>query len=236
MKNLILALIFPLLTACGGFKSLELPPVGVPNPQGGVVVGRAVIQVSTPQEYITKSFWRFLHYLNEFLSPVAYAASTPGSGSTTVTYTNAPSVTYTLNVSGLAPNITPTFTGETLDLGSVTISVLTDNNLKVCGTGGNTKCTQATISMYTTGTTAGFLNTGDTYGVPVYAGTLNPTTQVGLGAGNAVAVQQVTILASTNKQHLTDFPSPTYAITSDFSNAGSGNYSMTLVIEYVLSP
>ena len=237
MKNLLAILLtLVTLTACGpGFKaSSPLSQPGVPAADGSVVVGRAIVQVSTPGEFLTMS-GKMLRLFRELIEPMAYASSTPGRGSTTVTYTNAPTVTYTLNVSGLAPTFTPTFTSETLNLGSVTISALTDNNLKVCGSGSQ-KCTQSLIRVYTTGSTAGFLNTGDTYGTPVYAGTLNPTTQVGLTSAAAVVVQQFTIPASENKQHLTDFPSPTYAISSDFSNAGSGNYSMALVVEYVLTP
>lgn len=236
MKKLLLMTMFLGLAACGkNFQPANSPQVGVPQEDGGVVVGSAMLTISTPGEYQTAAC-KVFKFLQNLILSTSYASSVPGSGNTTVTFNNAPGVTFTISVSGLAPTFTPTFTGETLNLGSIVISALTDNNLKVCGAGNNQKCTQAVIRMYTTGTTAGFLNTGDTYGVPVYAGTLNPTTQVGLGQANAVIVQQVTIANGTNKQHLTDFPSPTYAITSDFSNAGSGAYSMAMTIEYVLNP
>lgn len=158
------------------------------------------------------------------------------SGNTTVTYSNAVSTNFTINVSALAPSVTPTFNGDILNLGTVSVASLSDNNLKVCGSGSNQKCNQAIIRVYNTGSIAGFINSAENYSTPVFAGTLNPTNEIGLTAQNSVQVQLHTIPTSQHKIKLAaDFPSASYAITSDFSNAGVGAYTMVLVIEYALS-
>lgn len=226
MKLPIALLLSSCLFGCGSSGTPNGPnPPKNPVPIDEVIHGMAIIQVSAQQSDM------FSRLMSHFF-PVAYAAT----GTTTVTYTNSPNTTFTLDVSSLAPNFTPTFTGSTLNLGNVTVSALSDNNLKVCNPGGNTKCTTATIQVYTTGSVAGFVNTADSYGAPVYTGTLNPTTQIGLNTAGAVAVQTFTIGSTVHRLTLADFPSPTYAVTSDFSNAGAGSYSMTYVVQYALSP
>jgi len=204
--SLIMSCVF--LSACGGVAT-----VGKIGSDETVVHGRAYVHVS-----------------NGSSNSGVHQRS---SASTTVTYTNAPSTTFTINAASLVPG---SFTGTTLSLGSVTVSSLQDNNLKVCNPGGNTKCTQGIIRVYTTGTVAGFVNTVDLYGAPVYTGTLNPTTQVGLNSVGAVQVELTTIASSTHALNLSAFPSPTYSVNSDFSNAGAGNYSMVYVVEYALAP
>jgi hypothetical protein len=92
------------------------------------------------------------------------------------------------------------------------------------------------IRVYTTGNVAGFVNIDDQYGAPVYAGTLTPTTAVGLNAAGAVNTATDTIPSSTHVLNLAAaFPSANYNVTSDFSNAGAGSYSMSFVMEYALS-
>jgi hypothetical protein len=232
MKHSIAFMSLVLLSACGGSPNVvsevpqPLPPIEIPGPDNVVVHGRAVVVISNEQETA------FMNLFNRFIVPRAYAST----GSTTVTYTNAASTNFTISVAGLAPTFSPTFTGDTLNLGSVVLSGLNDNNLKVCNPGGNTKCTQAIIRVYTTGSTAGFVHTTDLYGAPVYTGTLNPSTAVGLNAGGSVQTQLFAIGSTVHKVVLADFPSPTYAVTSDFSNAGAGPYSMTYVVEYALAP
>lgn len=231
MKSLLLALSLLALTACGG-RSFQpvgngfVPPNGPSVVDDSIVRGVAVITVTTDQ---TLAIFK---YLNDLLMSTAFAAST---ATTTVTYNNAPAVTFTINTAALTAGA---FTGDTLSLGAVTVSSLKDNNLKLCAPGGNTKCTTAILRVYTTGSVAGFVNTSDSpqYGAPVFASGLNPTTALPL-LSPGVAVQQVTGMA--NSKHtvlLTDFPSPTYNVTSDFSNAGSGSYSMVFVVEYALAP
>lgn len=214
------------LMACGNNPefNLNLPPVGVVEEDGAVVHGRAIMEVSSEQQ---SSLAKILQ--NLWIAK-AYAAT----GSTTVTYTNAAAVNFTINVASLTPGA---FSGTTLSLGSVGLSTLRDNNLRECGTSGHEKCHNAAIRVYTTGgSTAGFVHASDGYGVPVYTGTLNPTSAVGLNAAGSVQVQTLSIPNNKNVVNLTDFPSPTYSVSADFSNAGAGNYSMTYVVEYVLLP
>lgn len=220
-----LAALVLMLSACGGAPtySTEAPtaPIGVPGADGLTVHGRAWVTVTSAAP--TPYAWVF----RAFTPPTAYAAS----GSANVTYTNSPSTSFAINASNL---VAAGLTGNTLSLGSVSLAGLSDNNLKVCGSGGATKCTQALIRVYTTGSIAGFVNAADAYGAPVYAGTLNPTTALGLGSAGSVPVQTLTIGASKHTVSLADFPSPTYSVTSDFSNAGAGGYSMVFVVEYAL--
>ncbi len=227
--NVVMGVFALALVGCGGYvptAGSPLPPVGVPGEDGAVIHGRAEVSVESVQEYAV------IKMLREMLFPQTKWAAT---GATVVTYTNVASTNFTIDVANLG-GVGATFSGDTLNLGYVSLSGLNDNNLKVCNPGGNTKCTQAVIRVYTTGATAGFVHQTDGYGLPVYAGTLNPSSQVGLNAGGSVQVQTYTIPAGKNRIRLTEFPSPSYTVTSDFANAGVGTYGMTLVVEYVLFP
>jgi hypothetical protein len=219
------------LSACGPGLGQEenrpgpnpvLPPVGVTEDDGAVVHGRAMVEVSSNQATILVRLW-------DMLITQARAAT----GTTTVTYNNVASTNFSIDVASLGA---AGFSGDTLSLGSVSLASLDDNHLKVCNPGGNTKCTKAAIRVYTTGSVAGFVHTVDLYGVDVFAGALNPNTPVGLNAGGSVEVQTYTIPNSKKRLKMIEFPSPTYSISSDFSNGGSGDYSMTLVVEYILLP
>lgn len=222
-------LAFALMQGCGSSQDESghgpaIPPGVGPGAQddGSVVRGVAIVTITNTQEtQLTKLFG--------LLMPSAYAAT----GSMVVTYVNAASVSFTINTAAF---LAGSFTGTTLSLGHVDLASLDDNSLKVCNPGGNTKCTQGIIRVYTTGTTAGFVHTVDGYGAPVYTGSLNPSTALGLNTAGAVQVQNVAIAGNKNRLRLSDFPTPDYAVTSDFSNAGSGSYSMTYVVEYALAP
>lgn len=155
------------------------------------------------------------------------------TGSTTVTYTNVASTNFSINVAALVPG---SITGNTLSLGHVDLATLSDNNLKVCNPGGSTKCTQAIIRIFTTGSISGFVHNTDNYGAPIFAGTLNPSTAIGLNAAGSVQVQTVSISGTKHKLNLSDFPSPAYPVSVDMSNAGAGSYSANFTIEYTLSP
>jgi len=200
----------------------SLPPVGQPLADDSVIRGRAEFQVSASND---TAFHKFI----KELLPYAYAAT----GGYTVTYTNAAAVSFTINVAAFAA---AGFSGDILSLGHVDLASLDDNSLKVCGVGGNQKCVKGIIRVYTTGLVSGFVNTDDgSYGAPVYAGSLNPTTAVGLNSAGAAQVQVVNIANNKNRLRLSDFSSPQYNVNADFANAGSGNYSMNFVVEYILS-
>lgn len=221
------AISLSMLSGCGGADngpaaSNPLPPIDTPLPDNTVVHGQAVVFVSSTQETA-------LFKLFNSLMPSAYAST----GSVVVTYNNSASTNFTINANSL---VAGAFTGNTLSLGSVSLATLDDNNLKVCNPGGNSKCTSAIIRVYNTGSLAGFVNTADSYAAPVYAGTLNPSTALGLNSAGAVQVQTASISGSTHRLTISSFPSPTYNVTSDFSNAGAGSYSMTFVVEYALAP
>jgi len=227
---LIAACLIATLPGCGkalptDFKlrtALPLPPIDITGADGSVIHGRGIYTLQSEQQTA------MLKLFNQIF-PLAYATS----GSTSVTYTNAVSTDFTIDVSSFVPG---SFTGTTLSLGSVGLGSLSDNNLNVCGNTHSTKCTQASIRVYTTGTLAGFVNTGDSFGAPVYTGTLNPTSVVGLNSAGSVQVQTLTIPTTKHKLKLSDFPNPTYSVTSDFTDAGSGSYQMVYVVEYALLP
>lgn len=152
-----------------------------------------------------------------------------------ITVIESPQTSITLNNSDFSP---PTITPNVLNFGYLGLSSLLDNDLQVCGTNGNQKCNTALIRIYTTGVAgAGLYNSAGGYGAPllVSQGTDTPSV-VGLGAANAVVLQTYAIPRTTNVLRLTDFsPTPLYNIQADFTNAGTGSYETTIVIEYDLS-
>ena len=229
MKKLVfLALTLLALTGCGEFRAIhhlsDEPPVGTPGYDGLIVHSRATFLV-THQNGQT-----VVQRIYSFMIPQAFAANPT---SVPITVVNAPNASMTVNSSTLTAG---PITNDILGLGSATITDLRDNQLKVCGTG-NQKCGTAVIRMYTTGSAgAGLYNTADGYGAPLRAGMGATRSVVGLGAANAAIVQTYTIPSNKNVIRETDFASPmTYNVDSDFSNAGSGTYTTTLVIEYGLA-
>lgn len=157
---------------------------------------------------------------------------------TTVTYSSAEKGTLNLDVGSLT--LVESLDENTLEFGSVTITKINVNKLKICGVGGDEKCTQAIIRIYSTELPAflgmaGLINTTDGYGVDVYSGVLTATEPVGLDAINAAIVQSYTIPANDKKLTGDDFTDLTYVIEADFSNAGFGDYEMDLVIEVAVA-
>lgn len=219
------------LAACndGTFGPVEnnlIPQLGPSLIDESIVRGIALVSVSSDQTSSIVKLFKEIFFLK---------SATASTGTTTVTYNNAPSVTFTLNTATLTGGA---FTGNILSMGAVTVSALKDNNLKLCGGGGNQKCTTAILRVYTTGSVAGFVNTSDSpqYGVPVFVSGLNPATALVIGSPG-VNVDQVTgIPSSKHTIQLSDFAPTTYNVTSDFSNAGSGTFQMTFVVEYALAP
>lgn len=222
VRSMLVGCVAAMNAACGSNPPPvgPVPPVG-PQSDGSVVRAVAVVHVSRDAPTFARHVWDLI------IPPVCAA-----TGSTVVTYNNAGVTSFALDTTAFTPG---SFTGTTLSIGNVALSALDDNTLKVCGVGGNQKCLQAIIRVYTTGATAGFVHDVDGYGAPVYAGNLNPSTEVGLNTAGSVQVQVVSIAANKNRLRLSDLPSPTYPVSADFSNAGSGSYSMTFVVEYALS-
>lgn len=150
-----------------------------------------------------------------------------------VTVTNAAATSMTLDNSGFVP---PTISNAMMDFGNLAISALSDNDLKVCGAGGNQKCGTALIRIFTTGTAgAGLFNSADNYGVPLTAALTTPLT-IGLNAAAAAVMQTISIPANKRVVRLSDFsPTPSYNVKADFTDAGTGSFSTTIVVEYALA-
>lgn len=198
-------------------KSIQtamLLPVDVPNSDGSVIKSRTVLDVGVGGSH--KLF------------------SVTGSQTIPVSVTNAASTTVVYSTANF---VIPAISTAVLDCGSLSISQLSDNNLMVCGTNGKTACTSAVIRIYTTGVAgAGVYNAAGGYGAPLSAGLNSPLSTVGLSSGNAAVVQTVSIPSTTHVLTASAFGTPTYKVQADFSNAGAGTYSTSLVLEYVLLP
>jgi hypothetical protein len=162
-----------------------------------------------------------------------HAGARNPSGSQPVSVTLASSTSMTIDNSKFT---VPAISNAVLSFGSLLVNTLHDNNLNVCGTDGKTKCGTALLRAYTSGVAgAGLWNATDGYGAPITASLTNPLT-VGLGAAGAAIMQTFAIPASKHVIQLKDFTAtPSYAISVDFTLAGAGSYSTTLVIEYGLT-
>lgn len=228
MRALISLLLVLGCAGCGpGFEAIkyDLPPVGEPA-DGLIVKSRSVFLVTTENGKTV------VQRIQSFILPVANAANPT---SIPISVVNAPNAQMTVNSANFAA---PTITNDSLEFGSLTITQLRDNNLKVCGSNGKQKCGLAVIRMYTTGAAgAGLYNSADSFGAPITAGMGSIRELVGLGAVNAAIVQTYTIPANRNSIRETNFtPQPmTYNVSVDFTEAGTGTYSTTLVVEYGLA-
>lgn len=150
-----------------------------------------------------------------------------------VTVTNAAAVDMTLDNSAFVP---PTISNSVMNFGDIAIGSLLDNDLKVCGPSQNQKCNTALIRVFTSGSSGtGLFNEIDGYGVPLTS-MLTTALTVGLGAANAAVMQTLSIPANKRVIRLSDFtPAPVYQIHADFTDAGAGTFSTTIVIEYALT-
>ena len=123
-------------------------------------------------------------------------------------------------------NITP--------YGSLDVTNIYDNRLRVCGTTGKDKCKTAMLRIFTKGAGAGFWNAVDGYGAPI----LTTGNVVGLDVGGAYIVKTVTIPLLKFIVKFSDFssngqPLP-IPIAIDFTDAPYGDYATTIIIQYAL--
>jgi hypothetical protein len=117
--------------------------------------------------------------------------------------------------------------------GSLDISKLRDNKLRVCGTNGNAQCATAALRVYTSGKPgSGLWNDDAGYGLPISTN----GNEVGLTAANAVLLDSIDI-SGMRRLSLADFTTETsfqVPLAVNFDNAGAGSYGATIVMEYVL--
>jgi len=213
MKTCLIALVGAIvLSACG--KSDDRNPLAGVSPDQYVVKARAEFQLTT--------------------NTAARGFRGATSQTQPVTVTMAPSTSMTLDNTSFTA---PTITNGVMDFGSLKVSALSDNNLKVCGAGGTTACGTALIRLFTQGVSgAGIFNAADNLGAPLTASLTTPLS-VGLLVANAAVMQTFTIPATKKVVRLADFsPAPNYNMKADFTNAGAGTYTTTIVVEYALAP
>jgi hypothetical protein len=242
---LSMVLTMAMLTACSkGFEvnTGGLPPTGAPAPSDDwLIVDRAVVVVSqNPDGTYTA---KILPKIFGLFVSTAYAytgAAAPQATLNAITYNNpASTVGFTLSQATTAGS----YTGDILSFGNFAITGLDDNTLNKCSVSGvdsgagTAKCTRAAIRVYSaTGnlnsSTGVFCNATDNYCVPL---TVN-SVAVGVGVANAAYAQNLTIASNKNRLRVTDFTTAqaNFPVAMDMSNAGSGSYSATLIVEYVL--
>ncbi len=180
---------------------------------------------------------------NAALAPLAATTVTTG-----VTITNSASSYISTDLSGFKGNPLTITKNAITNLGTISIIDLFDNNLKICGSDGDQKCTKAFIRSYTTGTPIpGIYNSDINYGAPLYGGLPNSSPGVatglpliGLNTANAAVFQIITIPTTQYVLGMTDFGGSSaipliYNFVADFTQAGAGVYKTTLVIEYGIS-
>jgi hypothetical protein len=144
-----------------------------------------------------------------------------------VTGTVVESVIFVLSNSNF---VLPTTLTGIVSYGSLDVTAIYDNRLRVCGTDGKTRCKKAALRIFTRGNGAGFWNADDLYGAPI----LTKGNNIGLEVAGAYTVKSIDI---TNKRvvKLADFggklPIP---ISIDFNDAPYGDYSTTLIVQYLL--
>jgi hypothetical protein len=190
------------------------------------------IQNGITNDFVSKS--KFTAIVSSDGKIAEFALSNPSS--LPVTVVNSASSTMQVDTSGFQ---IPQISNAVLNFGNLKISDLMDNDLKVCGTSGHTRCGSAVIRIYTSGTAGpGLYNAADGYGAPITAALgAGPDLTVGLDAANSAVVQTYAIPNGKNVLRLSDFlVVPNYLIKSDFTNAGAGSYATKIVIEYGLIP
>jgi hypothetical protein len=208
------------LTACvgnGGSKPSNSQTLGV-QPDGAVVksIFKMVMTSDATGVHLTDTS--------------GYPANFP------VTVINSPSTTMTISTAKIT---VPPITSAPLSFGSLFYTALQDNNLRVCGASAADHCSTAIIRVYTIGTAGpGFWNAKDGYGMPITTMLIGgPAQTVGLNVAGAVELERAMIRIDQNVLRLADFPIlPEFTINTDFTNAGTGTYYTTLVVEYVLLP
>ena len=194
--------------------SLPNRPVPAPAIDDAIVKGRWELEMTSSGENLSFGMLQ----------------TTKGSATQTISGVVAANVKFTVVSTNFS---TPPATGLA-SYGTLNITSLSDNALRVCGAQGNQKCTEGEIRVFTSGSPgAGLWSAVEGYGLPITTGTAT----VGLNATEAASIKKVAILGNTRVLKLSDFAagnSLDIPFNVDFTDAAAGNYSTTLNIEYVV--
>lgn len=148
----------------------------------------------------------------------------------TVVGTVAPAVRFVVSSANFKP---PAALEDMASYGSLDITDIYDNHLRVCGTNGTTKCKKALLKFFTRGAGEGFWDVEDQYGAPILTNgstvTLEPKF-VTLGTQDIGPLQMVVKLKQFTSDKALAIP-----LSINFEDAPAGNYSTTLVAQYLLS-
>jgi len=235
MKTIILLMLG--LTSCYNqyhFKARDITQT-VPFKDDYVVVGSAFVDINVSNNIVSYKKRNLLSLL--LPNALAYVGPTPSS-SVNITYTNAASSNFVLTSGSILSSPVLSLDGQTLSFGSITIGSLDDNKLKVCGSieseavSGSSKCNTAVIRVYAvSGNPDGvFCNTTESYCVPMKVN----GNVFGIGVANANTTITHTIPNNINRLQKNQLSTTTWPLDVDTTNAGEGNYSVTVVIEYAL--
>jgi hypothetical protein len=215
ISSVVLSVVCVLAAGCGA-QNLDSPNDNthqdVPNlsPDGGVVRGHWEVPVGTGDSALSSSM----------------AANSP---TIPITGVVSPNVTFTLSTSSFS---TPTNIAGVASYGTLKVTDLSDNNLRVCGSNGKSKCLAAAIRIYSTGGGAGLWNS-DEGGLPILTGSAT----VGYTQSAPTFLKAIAVASNMKVVKLSSFVSGStldIPISVDFTDAAAGTYSATLVVEYVL--
>lgn len=120
-------------------------------------------------------------------------------------------------------------------IGQYEITKLLDNDLDVCGEDGSSKCTEAAVRIYSKETAGdGLWNEAGAYGAPITTG----ESTILLGEDNAATLATYPIPETDRNIKLTDLTggkkSLKIPLKVDFSLVGSGTFTTTLQVDYVV--
>jgi hypothetical protein len=215
MKTLFQTIILVvILLGCGSSS-----PMGVKGKDNFIPIARGIITLNKGEDLVGKTI--------SLIISSAYATTS----SAVVSYIQAENASITLDISGITPEASPD--GNTLNIGNIVVSNLKANKLKICGLSGNQKCSVAVIRAFTLPTPSfesvnGLINTTDGYGSELLIENMV------LENDTPIVLSTFNIPVNKNKIDESNFSNVDYSLISDFSNAGFGNYTATIVIELAL--
>lgn len=205
-------------TSCGG-------PGEKPPENKRVEVEQPIVTQQEPITVRASTTW-------DIKSEDGVAWLVPASGTTVINSVISASVEFTLSGTNFISPLVPG-TGVT-SYGYLRLTHLRDNDLEVCGLGGDEQCTTAAIRIYTTGPGPGFYNSEKAATLPI---TTTSSVNVGFGPENATQLASVDVSADDVLNLVEMTGGPTFLkipISINFTEAPAGSYTTTLVVEYVL--